>query len=133
MYGIGNCRNVLTLCQHNEQDPRHDPVRRAHRIQQSRNPRRTRSSPLYSPLNSDLAQFSAAQDQARKDVTQATADAREARRERDEAVNALHASRLEEQAWKQEAGVWKAAVRNVSYVSHVHHLTLSHSRQIKLS
>ncbi|KAI6114431.1 hypothetical protein F5141DRAFT_1062839 [Pisolithus sp. B1] len=34
---------------------------------------------------------------------QATTDAREARRERDEAVKALHACRLEEQAWKEEA------------------------------
>ncbi|KAG6377060.1 hypothetical protein JVT61DRAFT_1110 [Boletus reticuloceps] len=64
-----------------------------------------------------------AQDQARKDVTQATADVREARRERDDAVNALHASRLEEQAWKQEAAIWKATVRTIPRVTRTdHHL-----------
>jgi hypothetical protein len=47
--------------------------------------------------------FNAAQDQARKDVTQATTDARDARRERDDAVNDLQSYRLEEQAWKAAA------------------------------
>ncbi|KAH0832029.1 hypothetical protein J3R83DRAFT_12935 [Lanmaoa asiatica] len=72
--------------------------------------------------------FTAAQDQARKDLTQATTDAREARRERDEAVNALHASRLEEQAWRQEAGAWKSAVREFSCINH-HLETIAQLRQ----
>ncbi|KAG2071373.1 hypothetical protein BDR04DRAFT_512645 [Suillus decipiens] len=54
--------------------------------------------------------FTTIQDQTRQEVTQACAEAREARRERDEAIKALHELRLEEQAWKQEAGVRQSAV-----------------------
>ncbi|KAI9573630.1 hypothetical protein HD554DRAFT_2057488 [Boletus coccyginus] len=70
--------------------------------------------------------FTAAQDQARKD---ATANAREARRERDDAVHAVHASRLEEQAWKQEAGVWKAAADQAELTVNHHLETIAQLRQ----
>ncbi|KAF9241204.1 hypothetical protein BU15DRAFT_87408 [Melanogaster broomeanus] len=73
--------------------------------------------------------FTAAQEQARKDVIQATTDARDARRERDEAVNALHASRLAEQAWKQEAGVWKAAADQTELTINHHLETIDQLRQ----
>ncbi|KAF8442954.1 hypothetical protein L210DRAFT_3643857 [Boletus edulis BED1] len=70
-----------------------------------------------------------AQDQARKDVTQATTDVREARRERDDAVNALHASRLEEQAWKQEAAEWKAAADQAELTTNHHLETIAQLRE----
>ncbi|KAH7885297.1 hypothetical protein F5I97DRAFT_1928694 [Phlebopus sp. FC_14] len=73
--------------------------------------------------------FTAAQDQARKDITQATADTREARRERDEAVKALHSCRLEEQAWKQEASVWKAAADQADLTIKHHLETIAQLRQ----
>ncbi|KAG1745944.1 uncharacterized protein EDB91DRAFT_1236246 [Suillus paluster] len=65
--------------------------------------------------------FTSIQDQTRLEVTQASAEAREARRERDEAVKALHELRLEEQAWKQEAGSRKAAVEQAE-LTVKHHL-----------
>ncbi|KIM61973.1 hypothetical protein SCLCIDRAFT_1215594 [Scleroderma citrinum Foug A] len=70
-----------------------------------------------------------AQDQARKDITQTTADTREARRERDEAIKALHACRLEEQAWKQEASVWKAAADQAELTIKHHLETIAQLRR----
>ncbi|KAG6327886.1 hypothetical protein ID866_11203, partial [Astraeus odoratus] len=70
-----------------------------------------------------------AQEQARKDITQAAADTRDARRERDEAVQALHASRLEEQAWRQEAAVWKAATDQAELTIKHHLETIAQLRQ----
>ncbi|KIJ64628.1 hypothetical protein HYDPIDRAFT_112011 [Hydnomerulius pinastri MD-312] len=70
-----------------------------------------------------------AQEQSRKDVTQATTDTREARRERDEAVKALNVCRLEEQAWKQEAGVWKAAADQAELTIKHHLETIAQLRQ----
>ncbi|KAG2129131.1 hypothetical protein DEU56DRAFT_499236 [Suillus clintonianus] len=54
--------------------------------------------------------FTSIQDQTRLEVTQASAEAREARRERDEAIKALHELRLDEQAWRQEANARQSAV-----------------------
>ncbi|KAG9315815.1 hypothetical protein JVU11DRAFT_3464 [Chiua virens] len=84
----------------------------------SKSPSAILSDALNSFNRAATLAFTAAQDQARNDVTQATADAREARRERDEAVNTLHAYRLEEQAWKEESSVWKAAVREFPRINH---------------
>ncbi|KIK95166.1 hypothetical protein PAXRUDRAFT_402114 [Paxillus rubicundulus Ve08.2h10] len=73
--------------------------------------------------------FTTAQEQARKDVTQAATETREARRERDEAVKALHTCRLAEQAWKQEAGVWKAAADQAELTVKHHLETIAQVRQ----
>ncbi|KAI6039301.1 hypothetical protein EDC04DRAFT_3140918 [Pisolithus marmoratus] len=60
---------------------------------------------------------------------QATADAREARRDRDEAVKALHACRLEEQAWREEANTWKAAAHQAELTIEHHLETIAQLRQ----
>ncbi|KAG0701385.1 hypothetical protein DFH29DRAFT_567753 [Suillus ampliporus] len=65
--------------------------------------------------------FTSIQDQTRLEVTQASAEAREARRERDEAVKALHELRLEEQVWKQDSGARKAVVEQAE-LTVKHHL-----------
>ncbi|OJA17197.1 hypothetical protein AZE42_00170 [Rhizopogon vesiculosus] len=72
--------------------------------------------------------FASIQDQARQEVTLASTEGREARRERDEAVKALHDCRLEEQAWRQEAGVWKAAVEQAELTIKHHLDTISQLR-----
>ncbi|KAG1885068.1 hypothetical protein F4604DRAFT_149891 [Suillus subluteus] len=66
--------------------------------------------------------FTSLQDQTRQEVTQACAEAREARRERDEAVKALHELRIEEQAWKQEAGARQSVVEQAE-------LTIKHNAE----
>ncbi|KAG8214563.1 hypothetical protein J3R82DRAFT_9626 [Butyriboletus roseoflavus] len=98
-------------------------------MNKSKTPSTILSDALTSFNRAATLAFTTAQDQARKDVTQATTDAREARRERDEAVNALHASRLEEQAWKQEAGVWKAAATQAELTINHHLETITQIRQ----
>ncbi|KIK16007.1 hypothetical protein PISMIDRAFT_16102 [Pisolithus microcarpus 441] len=60
---------------------------------------------------------------------QATADAREARRERDEAAKTLHACRLEEQAWKEEANTWKTAAHQAQLTIEHHLETIAQLRQ----
>ncbi|KAI5983491.1 hypothetical protein EDD15DRAFT_2487596 [Pisolithus albus] len=60
---------------------------------------------------------------------QATADAREARRERDEAAKALHACRLEEQAWREEANTWKTAAHQAQLTIEHHLETIAQLRQ----
>ncbi|KAI6099546.1 hypothetical protein EDD16DRAFT_1717817 [Pisolithus croceorrhizus] len=60
---------------------------------------------------------------------QATTDAREARRERDEAVKALHACRVEEQAWREEANTWKAAAHQAELTIEHHLETIAQLRQ----
>ncbi|CCM04121.1 uncharacterized protein FIBRA_06282 [Fibroporia radiculosa] len=50
------------------------------------------------------------EDQARTDVARANAEASDGRRERDEALKALHALRLEEKEWERREEAWKAAV-----------------------
>ncbi|KAJ8595244.1 hypothetical protein M405DRAFT_878313 [Rhizopogon salebrosus TDB-379] len=72
--------------------------------------------------------FASIQDQARQEVTHASTEGREARRERDEAVKALHECKLEEQAWRQEAGVWKAAVEQAELTIKHHLDTISQLR-----
>ncbi|KAN0087535.1 hypothetical protein V8E55_006156 [Tylopilus felleus] len=95
----------------------------------SKTPSAILSDALTSFSRAATLAFNAAQDQARKDATQATADAREARRERDDAVNALHSSRLEEQAWKQEAAVWKAAADQAELIINHHLETIAQIRE----
>ncbi|KAL4063306.1 hypothetical protein V8B97DRAFT_1992634 [Scleroderma yunnanense] len=73
--------------------------------------------------------ITSAQEQARKDIIQTAADAREARRERDEAIKTLHACRLEEQAWKQEASVWKAAADQAELTINHHLETIAQLRR----
>ncbi|KAI6030957.1 hypothetical protein F5J12DRAFT_888766 [Pisolithus orientalis] len=60
---------------------------------------------------------------------QATAETREARRERDEAIKALHDCKLEEQAWKEEANTWKAAARQAELTIEHHLDTIAQLRQ----
>ncbi|KAG1855774.1 hypothetical protein C8R48DRAFT_719208 [Suillus tomentosus] len=72
--------------------------------------------------------FTNIQDQTRQEVTQASAEAREARRERDEAIKALHELRLEEQAWKQEAGVRQSAVEQAELTIKHHIETIAQLR-----
>ncbi|EGN98334.1 hypothetical protein SERLA73DRAFT_183281 [Serpula lacrymans var. lacrymans S7.3] len=77
----------------------------------------TTSSPPSIILTDALASFTKAanlafatvQDQARVEVAKVSTETREARRERDDALKALHASRSDEQVWKEEAGAWKTA------------------------
>ncbi|KAG1772410.1 hypothetical protein EDD22DRAFT_433371 [Suillus occidentalis] len=72
--------------------------------------------------------FTSIQDQTRQEVTQASAEAREARRERDEAVKALHELRLAEQAWKQEAGARQSAVEQAELTIKHHAETIAQLR-----
>ncbi|KAG1820709.1 hypothetical protein EV424DRAFT_1402049 [Suillus variegatus] len=72
--------------------------------------------------------FTNIQDQTRQEVTQASAEAREARRERDEAIKALHELRLEEQAWKQEAGVRQSVVEQAELTIKHHAETIAQLR-----
>ncbi|KAG2364424.1 hypothetical protein BDR07DRAFT_1482538 [Suillus spraguei] len=72
--------------------------------------------------------FTTIQDQTRQEVTQACAEAREARRERDEAIKALHELRLEEQAWKQEAGARQSAVEQAELTIKHHAETIAQLR-----
>lgn len=72
--------------------------------------------------------FTNIQDQTRQEVTQASAEAREARRERDEAVKALHELRLAEQAWKQEAGARQSAVEQAELTIKHHAETIAQLR-----
>ncbi|KAG2112207.1 uncharacterized protein F5147DRAFT_684272 [Suillus discolor] len=72
--------------------------------------------------------FTNIQDQTRQEVTQASTEAREARRERDEAIKALHELRLEEQAWKQEAGVRQSAVEQAELTIKHHAETIAQLR-----
>ncbi|KAG1770876.1 hypothetical protein EV702DRAFT_1138318 [Suillus placidus] len=72
--------------------------------------------------------FTSIQDQSRQEVTQASAETREARRERDEAVKALHELRLEEQVWKQEAGARQSAVEQAELTIKHHAETIAQLR-----
>ncbi|KAG2037842.1 hypothetical protein BDR03DRAFT_956318 [Suillus americanus] len=72
--------------------------------------------------------FTSLQDQTRQEVTQACAEAREARRERDEAVKALNELRIEEQVWKQEAGVRQSAVEQAELTIKHHAETVAQLR-----
>ncbi|KAG5648325.1 hypothetical protein DXG03_004897 [Asterophora parasitica] len=55
--------------------------------------------------------FAGVENQARQDVAQATADAREARLERDTALESLHSSQLEVKGWQKEVASVKAMAR----------------------
>ena len=71
-------------------------------------------STLFAVCNSNVVkrcgQFAEIESQARTEVAQAISNAQEARNERDKAVDALHTSQLEGQAWKQEVISYKASV-----------------------
>ncbi|KAF8073774.1 hypothetical protein FPV67DRAFT_1666523 [Lyophyllum atratum] len=54
--------------------------------------------------------FAEVENQARQDVAQSTGDARNARLERDRALEALHAAELEAQGWQKEVASVKAAL-----------------------
>ncbi|RDB17993.1 hypothetical protein Hypma_000831 [Hypsizygus marmoreus] len=66
---------------------------------------------LASLSKSAYQAFAEVENQARSEVARATAEAREARIERDQAVEALHASQLEGQGWKQEVSSCKASLQ----------------------
>ncbi|KAG2124253.1 hypothetical protein BD769DRAFT_1388809 [Suillus cothurnatus] len=72
--------------------------------------------------------FTSIQDQAHQEITQACAEAREARRERDEAVKALHELGIEEQAWKQEGGARQSAIEQVKLTTRSNTETITQLR-----
>ncbi|KAG2034596.1 hypothetical protein BDR03DRAFT_1013343, partial [Suillus americanus] len=72
--------------------------------------------------------FTSIQDQAHQEVTQAYAEAREARRERDEAIKALHELGIEEQAWKQEGGARQSAIEQAKLTIWGHTETITQLR-----
>ncbi|KAG5638706.1 hypothetical protein H0H81_010688 [Sphagnurus paluster] len=60
--------------------------------------------------------FSDVENQARREVAQANADSREARLERDRALEDLHAAQLEGQAWEKEVASVNAAWKTAPFV-----------------
>lgn len=61
-------------------------------------------------MSEENYKFAVAENEARVEASRVATEAREVRRERDEALRALHDMQLEEQTWKQEVAIWKAAV-----------------------
>ncbi|KAF5382592.1 hypothetical protein D9615_002920 [Tricholomella constricta] len=86
----------------------------------STNPSGLLAESLAALSKSAYQAFAEVENQARQDVAQATTDAREARLERDRALEVLHSAQLEGQGWQKEVANVKAALKQAE-ISISHH------------
>lgn len=64
-----------------------------------------------------LYEFVTVEEKAKADIARAAADAEAARRERDEAIRALHDGELKLKDWQRRAEAWNASVSDLALCS----------------